>query len=124
MAITTLQISTFDEVIDSRDVIALIEELRDMETDGDLDDTGKEQLAALEALAEQAEGYADDWRYGEALIRDDYFEEYAENLAIDIGAIDANATWPNNCIDWEAAADALKQDYTAVEFDGVTYWIR
>jgi hypothetical protein len=26
-------------------------------------------------------------------------------------------------IDWDAA-NALKTDYTSVEFDGVTYWLR
>jgi hypothetical protein len=27
-------------------------------------------------------------------------------------------------IDWEQAAYELKQDYTEVNFDGVSYWIR
>jgi hypothetical protein len=52
------------------------------------------------------------------------WKEYAEQLAEDIGAINKNATWPNDCIDWEKAADQLKQDYTEVDFDGVAYWIR
>jgi hypothetical protein len=59
-----------------------------------------------------------------ALIRDSYFEDYARQLAEDIGAIDSKASWPNNHIDWEDATDALKQDYTEVDFDGVSYWIR
>ena len=32
--------------------------------------------------------------------------------------------WPNTCIDWDQAAGELKMDYSAVDFDGVTYWIR
>jgi hypothetical protein len=28
------------------------------------------------------------------------------------------------CIDWNEAASELQMDYTAVEFDGVTYWVR
>lgn len=30
----------------------------------------------------------------------------------------------NNYIDWKRAAEALQSDYTSVEFDGVTYWVR
>lgn len=82
-----------------------------------------EELAKLKALAEEGEDYGD-WAHGEALIRDSYFQEYAEQLADDIGAINPKATWPLNCIDWEKAADELKMDYTSVEFGGVTYWMR
>jgi tetrahydromethanopterin S-methyltransferase subunit B len=87
------------------------------------DEENGAELKALQALADEASG-SPDWKYGETLIRDSYFEEYAQELAEDIGAIKTDASWPNNHIDWEAAADALKQDYMSVEFDGVEYWIR
>ena len=77
------------------------------------------ELKALKALADDAEGYCDDWKHGAALIRDSYFEAYAREMAEDIGA-----TWPNDHINWEAAADALKQDYTSADFGGVEYWVR
>lgn len=48
----------------------------------------------------------------------------AQELADDIGAIDSNAKWPLNHIDWEAAAEELKMDYTEVNFNGTTYYIR
>lgn len=38
-------------------------------------------------------------------------EDFAQNLAEDIGAIDPKASWPNNCIDWEYAARELMYDY-------------
>ena len=117
-------ISNADDLIDSRDVIARIEELESWAEDEALDDDDAAELAALKALAEEAEGYAPDWQHGETLIRDSYFEEYAEQLAYDIGAMDRNFGWPAEHIDWKAAADALKIDYTSVEFDGVAYWIR
>lgn len=98
--------------------------LTNLGADAGLDRDESEELAALEKLAEDASNYAADWGYGETLIRDSYFEEYAQQLAEDIGAINADATWPNNCIDWECAARELQSDYTAVDFDGVTYWIR
>lgn len=82
-----------------------------------------DELRVLLALQDEAEGSAD-WRHGEALIRDSYFKDYAQELAEDTGAIDRNASWPNTCIDWDQAARELQMDYTSVEFDGVTYWIR
>lgn len=30
--------------------------------------------------------------------------------------------WPYNCIDWEKAANELKQDYSTVDFEGETYY--
>lgn len=83
----------------------------------------QEELNPLKSLAEDCEGYAADWNYGEALIRDSYFEDYARQLAEDIGSI-SNNLWPACHIDWTAAAEALQMDYTSVDFDGVEYWIR
>lgn len=130
------EISNSDDVIDSRDIIARIEELQD-ERDAHNEDESRDgepwelhysddaaELTALLKLQEQAEPYAPDWRYGESLIRGSYFETYAEELADDIGAIDRNASWPLTCIDWEQAALELQMDYTSVDFDGVTYWVR
>lgn len=106
-----------DDIIDSRDIIEAIAELRESRDD-------MTTLAALEAVAECASDYAADWQYGETLIRDSYFEDYAQQLAEDVGAIDPHAQWPMTCIDWQRAARELRMDYTAVDFDGVTYWVR
>ncbi len=83
-----------------------------------------DELTALKALIDQCEGYGD-WACGETLIRDDYFTEYAEELARDCGMItDKSDKWPYTCIDWDRAAEELKQDYMEVDFDGTTYWMR
>lgn len=116
-------ISNGDDVIDSRDVIARIEELQGMDA-SELSPEDREELTILQKLEEEAEGYAEDWKYGATLIRDSYFKDYAQELAEDIGAIKADAQWPNDCINWDQAARELQMDYTAVEFDGVTYWVR
>ena len=111
-------ISNEDKVIDSRDIIDRIEELEDTE-----DEDEKEELAILTALAEEAEGYAPDWKYGEALIREDYFTDYCQELIEDIGDLPKNI--PDYIvINWEETAENLKADYTEVDFDGVTYLIR
>ncbi len=129
------EISNVEDVMDSRDVIDQINKLEELRADflasGELDtrtdewlatDEGRE-LTTLLALQEDASN-SPGWRYGETLIRDSYFIEYAEELANEICDMKSTNAWPFCHIDWEAAADALKQDYFSVDFDGVTYWIR
>lgn len=163
-------ISKYDNIIDSRDVIKRIAELTEEVQDGldkykaglepardavpessdednkegegediGLEDTTfirdneltfvaagvreeAEELAELLDLQSQAEGYCD-WRHGCTLINDDYFKEYAQEFAEDIGAINHDATWPNTCIDWEQAAEELQMDYTSVDFGGETFYV-
>lgn len=125
-------ISNRDDVIDSRDVTARIEELEEEKAAAEelasaSDDRRAEideELTALRKLAQEGESATSEWADGAALIRDSYFEDHPRELADDIGAINSDATWPNNCIDWERAARELQQDYTSVDFDGVTYWVR
>ena len=108
------------DIIDSRDIIERISELEDGET---LNENDQEELDILVDLAVQA-GDSPDWKYGETLIRDSYFVEYAQQLAEDTEAVNADAMWPNNHIDWEAAANELKLDYFTIDYDGVYYWMR
>lgn len=117
------QISNRDTVIDSRDIIARIREL-ERDTDNEIaSEDDAEELRVLRALQDEAGPYCE-WADGATLIRDSYFVEYAQELAEDIGAIGHDLPWPACHIDWDAAADALKMDYTSVEFDGETYWVR
>ena len=132
-------ISNSDDVIDSRDVIERIEELEaivlpihNVETGEDeldpsvTDDERKDataELDALKTLADEAEGYCPDWKYGATLVRYSYFTEYARELLEDCGDLPKNL--PSYIeIDWDATARNIRQDYTSVEFDGVTYWVR
>lgn len=136
------EISNQDNLIDSRDVIARIEELTEerdawveekREAEGLPEEEDEElriewdhenpELAALLALAEEAEGYSSDWNRGATLIRESYFGDYAREFAEDIGAVDNTAGWPCTCIDWEKAARELAMDYTLVNFDGVDYYV-
>ena len=119
-------ITNSDDVIDSRDVIARIEELEDLIEDEDQDELNdeREELQTLRELAEEASS-TPDWPYGETLIRDSYFTEYAEELCKDIGALPSELPWYiADHIDWEGVARSLQADYMNVEFDEVTYWIR
>ena len=116
--IASRAITNDQDIIDSRDVIDRIDYLEGSEDEEDI-----EELEALNKLAEQASGSAD-WTYGETLIRDSHFRDYAEQLAEDLDLIKINTSWPRTSIDWEQAAEELQIDYTNVDFDGVEYWIR
>lgn len=112
------EITNVEDIIDSRDVLERISYL-----EGTEDEDEKHELKMLEELAGQCEGHSD-WGYGEALIRGEYFTEYAEDLAYELGVISRKAQWPIKHIDWEAAAEELKQEYAEVEFGDTTYFIR
>lgn len=126
------------DMIDVRDVIARVEELRDERDASELDpkeyggpnDDWKEErteLAMLESLLDELQGKGGDekWEgnwYPVTLIADRYFEDYARELAEDIGAIDKAATWPNTCIDWEKAAKELANDYASIDIGENSYY--
>ena len=128
------------DVIDVRDIIARVLELRDERDEynekmGSPDawdgvpDGEPEELAMLEGILSELAGYGGDeqfdgdW-YPIELVADSYFQEYAKNLAEDCGMVDTNARWPMNCIDWEQAARGLQMDYSNILIHGSAYWYR
>lgn len=157
-------VNNSQDILDSRDIIARIEELESLRDDAnttaeeiieanktvpfdkpedvqevptkitakngieyytsvDFAEDEQEELEILQALAEEGSG-SPDWQHGETLIRDSYFETWAQEFAEEIGAIKKSVVWPYTFIDWERAASELQQDYMSVEFGDVTYWIR
>lgn len=145
-----MDISNSADTIDSRDVIERINEIEGeaqgrlmaeneekgegtswgeladidaaMERLMDTDDV--EEWRRLTELAEEGESLAGDWTHGATLIRDSYFKTYAQDLAEDIGAINRDASWPATCIDWDKAVRELQMDYSEVDYDGESYWVR
>lgn len=139
-----IKISNMEDVIDSRDIIARIEELEAIREDlkSEIDDTNVEieeakkalhefdnsedgeELTILKKLEEEASG-SPGWIYGESLIRDSYFSEYCQELSQDIGDIPKELPWYiANHIDWDGVAREIKADYMSVDYDGIEYWIR
>lgn len=117
------------DIIDVRDIIARVEELEELQEDGDHLETPDCELTMLRSLLNALEGMGGDeqWRgdwYPVTLICDSYFQTYAQELAEDIGAVKADAAWPHTCIDWEHAARELQYDYSSFNINGVTYWTR
>lgn len=126
-------VTNAEDIIDSREVIeriAYLEAERDAYDEDEASAAVKwaaenpdeaEELRALLAFQADADG-CPDWEYGATFIRDSYFREYAETYADEVCDMKSNTAWPFCYIDWGAAADALQADYTAYDFDGVTYW--
>lgn len=128
---TSLDLDTIediDEEIADLDSEADAEAVKELEAQkaailAEQDEDDVKELAQLEAFKSSCEGYCD-WRHGTTFIAESYFETYAEELAEDIGAIQSDAAWPNNHIDWKAAAAELRIDYTEEDLDGTTYLFR
>lgn len=115
------------DTIDVSELTSRVDELREYEEE--LDECERQELDELTEVLDDLRGnggdhqWNGDW-YPSTLINDDYFEDYARQLAEDIGAIPDDTQWPCTCIDWEKAARELQVDYTSTEIDGGTYWYR
>jgi hypothetical protein len=119
----TARISEYDDLIDSRDIISAIEELRAEKEDAPQSFDGDEELAALEALSAEAEQYCDDWHHGATLVRYSYFTDYVRDLLFDCG--DIPLSLPHYVrIDWDATAREIMIDYFSVNFGNSRYWVR
>jgi len=142
-------ISNQDDVIDSREIIERIEELEEERDtfqeshDEFCDDEGDsgvegatealdalnawnasdeaEELKLLLSVQEQAEDCCPDWIYGATLIRDSYFNDYMDEMLKDIGDLPKDLPcYLTVTVDY----DALQMDYTSIDFDDETYWVR
>ena len=125
-----MNISNQDDIIDSRDIIAELKDLKQELEDWIEDGGSEEDFDALEDLEELREWNSwgddiDDWDYGTTLIKDEYFKEYAEQLVKDIGDLPSDLPWYiESNIDWDGIADDIKADYTEIDLSGETYWVR
>ena len=117
-----MSISEFSskDLFDSREIDERIEELEDVEGE----DTSEDDSAELnELLTFRDDCGSSEWPYGITFISDDYFEEYAQDLAEDLGLVDReNSMSPY--IDWAAWARDCQIDYSTVELDGTTFYFR
>jgi len=83
------------------DILQEIAEESDLESyDFDIINAGVECGIDISNIAEAYNGEADS------------DEDFAENLANELGYIDNNTSWPHSCIDWKLAARELMWDYT------------
>ena len=125
---------TLAETVDARDLNTIIEAIDGEDDDAEKIDTaidaasengGIDYLRAVARLEEDLGTSLERAAQDEpTMIHEDYFENYAMQLAEDLGLLEEAAAWPACHIDWEAAAESLKMDYTEVDFDGNSYFIR
>jgi hypothetical protein len=88
----------------------------------------KDELDTLTIVISQGED-SPDWSYGETLILDSYFTDYTTELINDCYEFPkefSSGEWPwrHLSIDFEAAAEEAKSDYSEIEADGFLYYIR
>lgn len=121
-------IHNLSDRLNSREIIARIEEMRECIEAGEVPDAEQEaELAALVSVAEQGSANAEDWRYGVTLVRENHFVEYIRESFDDMAEPEERvlaSRWPFDCIDWERAANEVMPDYGDVDFAGVTYWVK
>lgn len=140
--------SSNDDIIDIRDIIARVEELREprealreefedepanegVDFDGwvcnQVGFTREDQteLTLLEELLAELAGTGGDERwegdwYPVTLIRDSHFNDAMDELIADCYTLPELPSFMTVTLDYVA----LQMDYTSVEFEGVTYWVR
>ena len=83
-----------------------------------------EEITDIEKLEDEVNDYAgDNFEDGVYLIVEDDFEDFVEQDLEDCGYIPKDfPTWIE--IDWEVTAENVRQDYSEVEFRGITYLFR
>lgn len=157
MSNLTFQDFVGNDIIDIRDVIARVEELREekhdlidavteayhareidpsddnvethqdaMKEEGEWREENSEELETLEALLSSLCGYGGDeqWEgdwYPVTLIKESHFEESMDDLLEGGGFVPKDLPFfLKITVDY----DALKQDYSEVEFEGFSYYYR
>lgn len=119
------EISPYQSEIDSREIEQRIATLSD--EDYELSQSDRDELAALLDLRSQVVDYAEDWPYGVTLVRHDRLAPYVKDLFWDClgrDGVDRMSQWPYTHIDWDAAAEEARADYTEMIFGEVTYYVQ
>jgi hypothetical protein len=115
---------TTDEILDSRDIIARINYLIELQLDNIIDPGETIELFALTDVEEEAAAISQDWPFGAAMIRADYFPTFVRQYAEEFSSVSDDTHWPFNHIDWDAAVEDLRDGYEELYFDGVKYYLR
>jgi hypothetical protein len=103
------------------DLEAQLEAVREDDPEAKLDKADMDRLKELTDLEGELGDLEMKARDEPTLIHDADFEDYARQFHEDINGKGVTG-WPYDYIDWKAAAEALQQDYSSVDFDGDTWW--
>ena len=102
------------DIIDSRD---LLDELKTLDKIDGLD-----RIVEIEELIEEVG--RDNFEMGVAFVRENYWLQYCEDLAYDLGYVLDDNNPLHYHIDWQGWADALAMDYDQTKFNGYNYYWR
>lgn len=139
-------ISTMKDVIDTRDLQDRLTELEDIkelieQVQNEIDAQPVENADRIEELKIKLEDLQSDfdqvefdeltemsneipeWKDGNTLIKEDYFEQYCQELCEDIGDIPKNIP-TYIVIDWAATANNIKYDYSECSYKNEIYLYR
>jgi hypothetical protein len=116
------EVNENQDILDSRDIQERIDELELYISDDVFDEMEKDELESLQTFKDEVD--STEWDSGITFIRDSYFVEFAQQEAEDLGLVQDNISWPYTCINWDDAADELRNDYSSIDFNGVGYWYR
>ena len=83
-----------------------------------------DELEELEALKEEISNNSEEgFEYGIQLIHENDIDDYLHEMLIDCGYIPKDLpSWIE--IDWQATYDNMKQDYSELELNGNTFYVR
>jgi hypothetical protein len=117
------------QLLDLRDLAEELETLRRrLASEGKLGTLDAERLDEIEKFESNlCHGTLAEYAENEPVgVPEHRFADYARDLTSEIGLIDEKTldSWPFDHIDWEAAADALRQDYRRVELGDDGYLVR
>lgn len=117
------------------DIGAEITDLEEQLQDEDEDDIGeiKEQIEQLDFDRDDLKVELEElnylkseipeWYDGNALIHEDYWVEYVQDLLEDCGDIPSDLPW-YIVVDWVSTAENIAVDYSTIEYDGSTCYYR
>jgi len=81
-----------------------------------------EEYEEIKKFAKELEHYSSDYRYGAAVIHENYWEEYCEDFCKEVGYIPSEIpSWIE--IDWAGTADNMSEDYSTVLYGTEQYYI-
>lgn len=84
----------------------------------------EDERDALAEVCGVGRDYIPDWRYGETLIREDAFEDYARDMASDMYGREAVEGGLGVYVDWERYASDVAMDYTIITIGSTDYRVR
>ena len=128
-----MTVSNWDDIVDSRAVVARVEELQgDLEAAKDdphpSDYADAQELEQLEALLEELRTVGGDSpEDGMTLVRETYWVDYVKEMYLDCmepEQVKLMEDLPWKHIDWPQVAEDLRSDYTIVTWDGVDFYVR